>query len=93
MEEQLTLVLENALTQVLNETGCRIEEKLQRSRDPGSYEIVISIGVTGDLSGTMMLKTSLECGEGIASLMLGKISQEDEVVKKAEDRQLPFRCC
>jgi len=68
MEKELVSSISEGIEQILTEIGFSHIRKIEK--DSENVEVVTSIGITGDVKGTLMLKTNTRSAITIANKML-----------------------
>jgi CheY-specific phosphatase CheX len=68
MEKELVSSISEGIEQILSEIGFSAIRKTEDNSE--AVEVVTSIGITGDVKGTLMLKTSTKSAIAIANKML-----------------------
>ena len=91
MKENLKKILNNALIQILKEIGVHEVAHIENPRKDLKCEIIITIGITGNITGTMMLKSDQKSAVEIAQHMLNKINHTSEEEGFTEPHQEAIR--
>ena len=75
MEKELVSSISESIEQILTEIGFNSIQK--NKKESGSVEVVTSIGITGDVKATLMIKTNTQSAVKIANKMLLTINPND----------------
>ncbi|MEJ2664814.1 MAG: chemotaxis protein CheX [Spirochaetia bacterium] len=68
MEQELVTSIKTGIQQILTEIGFKQISQIRNNSE--RVEVITSIGITGDLKGTLMLKTNTQSAVTIANKML-----------------------
>lgn len=91
MKDTLKQILQNALVQILGEIGVQEVSVIEQPREDLACEVIITIGITGNMTGTMMLKSDKKSATSIAEHMLRKIGHLPEGNEFTESQQEVIR--
>jgi chemotaxis protein CheX len=91
MKDKLKKILNDALTQILKEIGIEDVECIESPEENLTCEIILTIGITGHLTGTMMLQSDQKSATKIAEKMLSKINHYPEGDDFTESHQEAIR--
>ncbi|MBN2441932.1 MAG: chemotaxis protein CheX [Spirochaetales bacterium] len=91
MRNKLKEILNDALIQILKEIGIKDVVGIEDPRTDLTCEIIITIGITGNLTGTMMLKSDRKSALGVSQMMLNKINHFPEGDDFSESHQEAIR--
>jgi chemotaxis protein CheX len=87
MKDKLKQILQNALIQILNEIGIQDVSIIENPPRDLACEVIITIGITGNITGTMMLKSNQKSAAFIAEHMLSGIDHPPEEEEFTESQQ------
>ena len=74
MRNKLKKILTQALIEIFEEVGIKDILTIEQPRIDLTCEVIITIGITGDIIGTMMLKSDQKSAVAMAEQMLRKIN-------------------
>lgn len=91
MKDKLKQILQNALRQIMEEIGMQEISSIDQPREDLTCEVIITNGITGNITGTMMLKSDQKSATSIAEHMLKKINHFQESDEFSESQQEVIR--
>ncbi|MBN2534923.1 MAG: chemotaxis protein CheX [Spirochaetales bacterium] len=91
MKDKLKQILQNALIQILGEIGEQEISFIDQPREDLTCEVIITIGITGNITGTMMLKSDQKSAASIARHMLKNIDHSPDDTVFTESQQEVIR--
>jgi len=91
MKDTLENILHTALVQIFEEIGAENISDIEYPKDDKNFQVILTIGIIGHITGTMMLKTDESSAVRLSQIMLNKINHYPENDAFTDSRQEAIR--